>query len=102
MVIEDDYKVSFAKASEAIEMVCAEIAKTSKVPPMYGHCTSFGKLLAACAKEQDFNSDVAAAYMMTSDNPNLVKRLHAFAEKNNNEMAKWDEKKSAEAAKPGK
>lgn len=103
MTIEEDYKDEFAKASEAMTKVGEDVAKTGVVPQVCGHCATFGELLMAGAASQEFNSDVAMAYMMTSDNPELVTKLHAFAEKNNEEMAKWDaERAKAKAAKAGK
>ena len=103
MTVEEDYKDEFAKASEAMQKVGEDMAKTGNMPAMCGHCTTYGELLMAGAVEQEFNSDVAMAFMMTSDNPEVVKKLHAFAEKNNTEMAKWDaERAKAKTAKSAK
>ncbi len=103
MTIEDDYKDECAKAHESMQKVGEEMAKTGVVPQMCGHCTTFGELMMAGAVSQEFNGDVAMAYMMTSDNPELVKKLHAFSAKNNEEMAKWNtERASAKAAKAEK
>ena len=99
MVIEDEYKDKFAKANEAMMKVGEEMETTGKVPQMCGHCTKYGELFAKGAQAQDFSSDVAIAYMMTADNPELVKELHAFAEKNNAEMAKWDAERAAAMSK---
>ncbi len=103
MTIEDDYKDEFAKASVGMQKVGEDLAKTGVVPQMCAHCATYGELMTAGAVSQEFNSDVAMAYMMTSDNPELVKKLHAFAVKNNEEMAKWHaERAAAKAAKAGK
>jgi hypothetical protein len=70
---------------------------------MCGHCTTYGELLMAGAVGQEYNSDVAMAYTMTSSDPEMVKKLHAFGEKNNAEMAKWDaERAKAKDAKGAK
>jgi hypothetical protein len=99
MTIEDDYKDEFAKAGEGMKKVGEDMAKTGVVPQMCGHCTTYGELMMAGAASQEFNSDVAMAYMMTSDNPEVVKKLHAFAQKNNEEMTKWKSEKAAAKAK---
>ncbi len=103
MTIEDDYKDEFAKAGEGMKKVGEDMAKTGTVPQMCGHCTAYGELMMAGAASQEFNGDAAMAFMMTSDNPEVVKKLHAFAEKNNAEMAKWDaDRAKAQEAKAGK
>ena len=102
MTIEDDYKDEFEAASMEMQKVGEEMEKTGTMPQMCGHCTKYGELLARGAKSQEFNSDVAWAYMMTSDDPDLVKELHAFAEKNNAEMKKWDEHHSTKMEEGGK
>lgn len=103
MTIEEDYKDELAKAHEAMAKVGEDMAKTGTAPQMCGHCTTYGELMMTGAATQEFNSDVAMAYMMTSDNPEVVKKLHAFAEKNNTEMAKWDEERTkAKASKAAK
>lgn len=101
--IEEDYKDEFENASGSMQKVAKDMEATGQAPQMCGHCTTYGELMMAGAKEQQFNSDVAIAFMMTSDNPEVVKKLHAFADKNNEEMAKWAaEKAKAAEAKSGK
>ncbi len=98
ITIEEEYKDDFAKSHEVMMKVGEDLAKTGTAPQLCGHCSAYGELMMSGAQSQEFNSDVAMAYMMTSDNPEVVKKLHAFAEKNNAEMAKWDaERKAAKA-----
>jgi hypothetical protein len=98
MTIEEDFKDEFAKAHEGMAKVVEDMQKNGTAPQMCGHCTTYGELMMAGVKAQEFNSDVAIAYMMTSDNPEVVKKLHAFADRNNVEMAKWDEERGKGAA----
>lgn len=98
MTIEEDYQDELAKAGEGMKKVIEDMLKTGTLPQMCGHCTAYGELLQSGAVEQQFNSDVAMAYMMTSHNPEVVKKLHAFADKNNVELAKWKADKAAATA----
>ena len=99
MTIEDDFKDEYAKSAEGMQKVVEDMQKTGTQPQMCQHCATYGELMMGGAVAQEFNSDVAIAYMMTSDNPEMVKKLHAFAERNNAEMAKWNADRAAAKAK---
>lgn len=102
MIIEEDYKDEFAKAEEGMKKVIEDMQKTGTQPQMCGHCTTYGELVMGGVVEAQYNSEVAMAYTMTSDNPEMVKKLHAFGDKNNEEMAKWAaEKAKAKETKAG-
>jgi ABC-type sugar transport system ATPase subunit len=73
-----------AKKMQAGELNMAEVT-------MCGHCQAYGKLMMMGAKSEYVQSDLADIVLLTSDNPETVKEIKAFAQRNRDEMAKMEE-----------
>ncbi len=102
IIVEDAYKDKCAKANADMMKVSEEMQKTGAIPQMCGHCTAMGELMMT-ATSTEIKSDIAMIALMTSDKPEVVTKLHAFAQKNREEMPKWyAERAAAKAAKAEK
>jgi hypothetical protein len=65
--------------------------------PMCGHCQAYGKLMMMGAKIESVEGSQADVIIMTSDKPEVVKEIKAFAQKNRDEMAKMEQAEKAHA-----
>lgn len=102
IIVEDAYKDKCTKANADMMKVSEEMQKTGAVPHLCGHCTAMGELMMT-ATSTDIKSDIAMIALMTSEKPEVVTKLHAFAQKNREEMPKWHaERAAAKAAKAEK
>ncbi len=102
MSVEDAYKDKCTKAQEAMQKVAMDMQASGQTPQMCGHCSTYGEL-AMVTTPVEIKSDIAMISMMTSDKPEVVAKLHAFAQKNREEMVKWyAERAKAKVAKAEK
>jgi hypothetical protein len=65
--------------------------------PMCGHCQTYGKLMMMGVKMESVEGSQADVIIMTSDKPEVVKEIKAFAQKNRDEMAKMEQAEKAHA-----
>ena len=65
--------------------------------PMCGHCQAYGKLMMMGAKMDWVEGSQADVTVITSDKPEIVKEIKAFAQKNRDEMAKMEKAEKAHA-----
>jgi len=90
---QDKFDKAMAGMTEAVKD-----AQAGKAQTLCGHCTAYGEIAAAGAKIEAQPSEFGKIFVYTSDNPELVTKLHWFAQKNREEMAKWAAEKTV--AKP--
>ncbi|HOD66598.1 MAG TPA: hypothetical protein PK186_08945 [candidate division Zixibacteria bacterium] len=95
-VVDPEYRDAFKRAGAKMEEVGAEMQKTGEVPYMCGFCSAYGELMMAGAVPECVETEVAEICLMQSDKPELVERLHAFAARSSEEMAKLKAAESAE------
>jgi hypothetical protein len=69
-----------AKMMQAIEKVKADMKQGKRVE-LCEYCAAMGELSRAGAKHQHIETSTGAIDMMTSNNPNVVKKIHALADK---------------------
>lgn len=90
ITVEPEYRESFAKAGAAIQDLGMKI-QAGKVNPMTmemcGRCKEFGMLMMTGVKMEQVNGDAATVFLYTSDNPDVVGKLHGIAERDKTEMA---------------
>jgi hypothetical protein len=90
IAVEPAYAESMARASAAMAKLGADM-ESGKVNPMAtkmcGSCQEYGMLMMAGVTTEQVKGEAAEVMLMTSDDPALVKRLHAMVERNNEEMA---------------
>jgi hypothetical protein len=95
--VDSEYKDAYLRAQKAMEKVAADMAGSSKVPYMCGHCTTYGSFMMAGVKPEHVQSDIAEVLIMTSSDSTMVTRLQAFGDRSNKEWVKlMDEPESAD------
>ena len=69
-----------------LEGVVADL-ENGKQMPLCGFCTSYGKLKMAGAKDEQVETDFGMIGLLTSDDPDIVKQIHAHADRTVKEFA---------------
>jgi hypothetical protein len=89
-VIPEQYQ---AKMDELHKQMHAQGEKLQSGEKMAlcGFCESWGELMKAGAKEQQIKTDFGMIGMLTSDDPQLVKKIHAHADRTIKEFAAYQE-----------
>ena len=90
VTVDPAYAESMATASAAMEAVGAKLQSGELNPmstKMCGRCMEFGQIMMAGIQMQNFKGEGAEVTLFTSDDPALVKRMHAVVERDNKEMA---------------
>ena len=90
MTVDPAYAESMATASAAMEALGTKM-HSGEVNPMEmqfcGRCMEFGQIMMAGVHMENVKGEAAEVTLVTSDDPVLVKRLHAMVERDNKEMA---------------
>jgi hypothetical protein len=68
-----------------------ELLATGKEMDLCGFCTSYAALKRAGAKEQEIKTDFGMISMLTSDDPEVVTKIHAHAHRTVKEFAAMKE-----------
>jgi hypothetical protein len=75
---------------QAIDKVKADTEAGKKVE-LCSFCVSMGELLQTNAKQQHIHTQTGAIHLCTSDDPAVVKQIHALADKAIAEQKKMQE-----------
>jgi len=90
ITVQPEYMEAFAAAGAAMGELGAKI-QSGKVNPMTlemcGRCKEFGMLLMTGVKMEEVNGDAATIFLYTSDNPDVVQKLHELVKRDKTEMA---------------
>lgn len=88
-VVDKEYKEAFARVSKEMEAE-GEKMMTSKEPPPYmcGHCAGYGEFIMAGVMPEVVSTSHGEMTLWISDNPEMVAKLHAFAQRTTEEYAK--------------
>ncbi len=99
----DEHKAAFGMAMGEMGKV-QEKMRAGETVNLDGYCTTFGSLLAAGAKMENFEAAHSSVTLITSSDPKVVEMIHAFAQKTTEALVKMeaDAKASAEAPAEGK
>lgn len=99
-VVKPQFRAAYMEAGTAMEDLAKKM-ETGEVNPadvrMCGSCQYYGKLMMMGAKFEYVQSDLADLVLITSDKPEVVKEIKVYAQRNRDEMAKWEK-----AGKPEK
>ncbi|RME31424.1 MAG: hypothetical protein D6800_00780 [Candidatus Zixiibacteriota bacterium] len=76
------------RAVSAEMQATADQLKAGKQLPLCGMCTAYGSLFAEGARLKRIDTERGAIYLVTSDKPEVVKDIHAWADRTNDEMKK--------------
>ncbi len=90
ITVDPAYRESFAKAGAAIGDLGQKIMKGEVNPmtlPMCGRCKEFGMLMMTGVKTEQIMGDAATVFLYTSDNPDVVKKMHDIVARDHEEMA---------------
>ena len=100
--VKPEYREAYNKAMDAMMKLAKEMEDGTRNPmdvKMDGSCQAYGMLQMAGAKTEYVLSDNADVMVMTSDNPETVKKIHEYAERNRAELAIWRAEQVAKGAK---
>ncbi|MFH1373610.1 MAG: hypothetical protein ABII79_07440 [bacterium] len=98
--VEPEFKAPYTEAMDAMKKLgeAMEVGKVDMAElKLCGACQHYGTLEAAGAKSEYIFGEAADIFLMTSDDPELVKKIQEYGQRNNDEMAKMEAaKKKAE------
>jgi hypothetical protein len=96
--VKPEFKKSYMEAQAAMMDIGKKLQsgelKAADVP-MCGHCQAYGKLAQMGAKTEYIQGAAADIWLMTSDKPEVVKEIKAFAQRNRDELAKMEQAEKA-------
>jgi len=78
--MKKDFDAVSEKMHQSIEQVKAD-AKEGKEVELCSYCASIGELMKLGAKQQHIETRLGAIFMVTSDDPATVKKIHEVADK---------------------
>jgi hypothetical protein len=102
MLMVSDIPKEQQAAMEAVHKKMGEtIAElmSGKELPLCGFCSGFGKLMEAGAKSQEIKTSMGTISLLTSDKPEVVKKIQEFAKQTQTEYEKMQQQMQAKAAK---
>jgi hypothetical protein len=89
-VVDPQHKAAYDQAMTAMTSLGEKMHRGEVDPAsvkMCGHCTAYGELMMAGAKVENVDGEAADATLITSDDPQLVAKIHEFNNRTNREMA---------------
>ena len=86
-VVPEKYQARMAECHKKMHATAAEL-QTGKVMPLCGFCQSYGQLMEAGAKSTELQTVGGDIHLLTSDDPQLVTKIQAHAEKSIEEFKK--------------
>ncbi len=93
--VEKDYMPSYHTAMVKMKEVNKKM-EAGEMVPMCGSCAAMGGLMMKGAKMEHVETQHGYVMLMTSDDPELVTEIHAWTDKTNAELAKFEEATPAE------
>ncbi len=95
----DEHKAAFMTAMGEMGKV-GEKMKAGEAVNLDGYCTTFGELMMAGAKVENVQAEHSSVTLITSNDPKVIKKIHEFAQRTKDELAKMEA--PAEASTDGK
>ena len=87
-VVPKKYKEQMDAVHQKMKAVGEKAAKGAKIK-MCGHCESYGELAMAGAKIEEIRTDFGHIALVTSDDPDVVKKIHAHTDRTVKEYAAY-------------
>lgn len=94
----DEHKAAFGQAMGEMQAVMTKMQAGEKVN-LDGYCTTYGELMQAGAKFENIQAAHSNVTLITSADPKVVEKIHAFAKRTNEELAKMAAPAEPEAKK---
>ena len=85
--VDSEYMDKFRECNQTMGAVAAKLRAGEKLP-LCNMCMAYGELVHKGAKLEQVETRRGMLSLMTSDNPELVAEIHAWADRTNQEMAK--------------
>jgi hypothetical protein len=98
--VKPEFKKSYNEAWTAMMDLGQKLQTGELTPaqvPMCGHCQAYGKLIMMGAKTEAVRGSQADVEIMTSDNPEVVKEIKAWAQRDRDEMTKMQQVEKTKA-----
>jgi hypothetical protein len=86
-VVDEEYRESFATCSAKM-MKAGEEAMQGKQMPMCNSCMAFGTIMMKGPQSEKVETTNGEIWIMTSDDPEVVKAMQKWAKRNMTELAK--------------
>jgi hypothetical protein len=88
-VVAPKYEEAFTKAQKEMQDVAMKMAKgETEGVVTCGHCDTYAMLMMSGAKFENVKTSAGYITLITSDDEEMIKKIHAFAQRNRDEMAK--------------
>lgn len=87
-VIPKEYRAKMKEIHEKMQGVIAQLEK-GKEMPLCGFCTSYGELKMAGAKSEDITTEFGMIGLLTSEDPEVIKKIHAHTDRTVKEFKKF-------------
>ena len=97
-VVPPKYKELMGKLHVEMKATAEKVMKSGDMSKCCGFCSSYGELEAAGAKSEEIHTEFGVIGLLTSDDPELVKKIHAHTDKTNAEFKKMVAMEQTEAA----
>ncbi len=91
--VEKDYADSFATCSANMAKAGEQMKQGEKMP-MCNSCTTFGMIMMKGLNSEQVETNHGEIWIMTSDDPEVVKEMQTWAERNMAELAKMEASES--------
>ncbi len=93
--VKPEFRESYEKAKKEMAELEKGLASGKinvKDLKLCGHCQFYGMLHASGAKFEHIESDIADIELITSDNPDILKLIKEYGERNRKELAAMEKK----------
>ncbi len=94
--VAPEYKKTYLAAQQAMQDLGMRMQNGEVKPAdvkMCGHCMHYGHLMASGATIDYVSGEAAEVTIIWSDTPETVEKIHDYAQRNREELAKWEEEK---------
>jgi len=85
--IPSEQRATMDAVNKKMEATIAQLM-AGKQLPLCGFCTGYGALMAAGGKGQEIKTSFGSISLMTSDDPEVVKKIQSFAKRTDEEYKK--------------
>ena len=93
-VVDKEYMEPYERVQKKMDSLGFELMQATEMPYMCGHCMAYGEFLMAGVVPNHIRSTFGEVVVWTSDQPEMVKKLHTFAQRSIDECAKMEAKKA--------
>ena len=88
-IVPDDLKEQWGKCKTSMDATIKEL-ESGKEVKCCGFCQSFGSLIEAGAEKEEIKTAAGEIMLLTSNDPKVVKKIHAHVKKTEAEKAKME------------